>query len=204
MITGAKYWNDRGKAFFIQTDNPTDSLLRKVLKKFDPYYLETCGPTASCSCLAALGYNLEIQTPGGYKPQPEEVLQDWLNDPNTAGIREGIRKGVGYLPGNRIPQFYPEAVHQVFNVKGAIFSWSGTSWDKITKYLQEGKTVQLCLKRPGHYIAAVAFDDETGEIVFNDPWPQRRGLVNGGFNEHLDREEFSRNIQGYCIVYKGP
>lgn len=200
MIIGAKFWNDKERTYLIQTDNPTDSLLRKILKKFDPYYLETCGPTAACICLAALGYNLKILTPGGYIPQPEEILQDWFNDPNTKTIREQIRKGVDYLPGNRIPQFYPTAVKKVFGEKiDAGFSWNGNKWEIIFNHLKFGCAIQLCLKKPGHYIAALAFDEQ--EIIYNDPWPDRKGLNNKGFNERMEIEEFKKNVQSYCIVY---
>lgn len=202
MIKGAKFWNDKERTYLIQTDNPTDSLLRKVLKKFDPYYLETCGPTAACICLAALGYDLKILTSGGYIPQPEEILQDWCNDPNTKQIRERIRKGVDYLPGNRIPQFYPEAARQVFGKQiKSQFSWSGNNFTYVQNYLESKCAIQLCLKKPGHYIAALAFDEDTQEIIYNDPWPNRRGLKYKGFNERMEIEEFKKNVQSYCIVY---
>ena len=79
MITGAVYWNDPNK-WYVQTNNPSEELLRKINKKD---FLETCGPSAGVNCAAVHGFDLEIKCPGKYKPQPEEVLSDWFNDPRN-------------------------------------------------------------------------------------------------------------------------
>lgn len=197
-IKGAPGWDDRENTFFTQTNNPTEAMLKKKLKERGGY-LETCGPTAAVMCLAALCYDLDIICKGAYRPQPEEVLTDFLNDPRNATELEKVRKGVGHIPGNRIPQFYPIAVEKVFNARGQ-FRWLH-NFDEIENLLVSGRTVQLCLKKPGHYIAAVAFDLDTQEIIYNDPWPARSGLKNGGFNERMSRDEYDRNVQGYIVAY---
>ncbi|MBN1699416.1 MAG: C39 family peptidase [Spirochaetales bacterium] len=201
MIKGARRWNDRYETFYTQTNNPTEGLLKKLVKKLTAGWLETCGPTAACSCLAAVGYGLSITTPGGYSPQHEEILSDFLNDPRNYAKLEEIRKGVEHIPGNRIPQFYPFAVKEVYGAKGKFMWLKGL--EEIARILQSGKAIQLCLKKPGHYIAAVAYDDETNEIIFNDPWPQRSGLKKGGFNERMDRREYETNVHSFIVVYEG-
>ncbi len=195
MIYGAKFWNDRDR-FYSQENNPTEQLLKK---REEDSWLESCGPTAAVNCLAALDYNLKILCPGPYRPQPEEILMDFLNDPRNRAELEKIRADVlnAHL-GNRIPQFYPHAVKQVFGAIG-VFVWI-SGYVKTISYLKHGAALQLCLVEPGHYIAAVAYDDESSEIIFNDPWPA--GVGGDGFNRHLDSAEFDRNVKKFAIIYK--
>jgi hypothetical protein len=86
----------------------------------------------------------------------------------------------------------------VFGVK-ATFQF-GNDFNKIASYLANGNAVQLCLINPGHYIAAVAYDDEKQEIIFNDPWPGRFADQNG-FNRRMGRAEVAANVKTFFIVY---
>lgn len=198
MIYGAPYWSDRDR-FYIQENNPTEQLLRK--RKEEESWLESCGPTAAVNCLASLGYDLTITCPGPYKPQPEEVLMDFFNDPRNYDVLEKIRVDVlDVHPGNRIPQFYPYAVKQVFGAVGT-FAWV-SAFKKIVQYLKRNYAVQLTLIDPGHYIAVVAYDDSTEEIIYNDPWPSSRS-DDDGFNRRMDAETFQSNVKNYAIIYYG-
>lgn len=202
MIKGAVNWN-KTSAYYIQTNNPSEELLRKTQEdQGRSGYLETCGPTAAVNCLAALGYNLNIICPGEYKPQPEEVLSDFLNDKANYEQFKRIRENLdpAYMPNNRVPQYYPWSVLQVFNAK-ALFFWK-KSWLYVTEKLTEGDAIQLCLIRPGHYIAAVAYDLDTNEIIYNDPWPGRH-KDGSGFNKRMKRDEYEENVNGYFIIYTG-
>jgi hypothetical protein len=60
----------------------------------------------------------------------------------------------------------------------------------------------LCLVKPGHYIAAVAFDGGAREIIFNDPWPGRFKDGNG-FNRRMGEAECKANLKPFRIVYGG-
>ena len=185
MIYGCKHWNDRD-CFYIQTNNPTEEILQKSKVK---NYLETCGPTSAVNCLAAMGHNIVIDTPGGYKPQPEEVLTDFFNDPNNYHDLQEERKNVDpddYL-GNEIPQYYPLAVKRVFGVRAR---YDYVNFTEIAEYLKEGLACQICFKKPGHFVAAVAFDDDKKEIIYNDSM--------GTFNVRLKNGD---NLKNYCIVY---
>ncbi len=197
MIHGAKFWADPDK-YYCQTNNPTEQLLKK---RKGEGWLESCGPTAAVNCLAAFGYNLKIYCPGPYKPQPEEVLMDFFNDPRNYEELEKIRHDVDPVsfPGNRIPQLYPFAVKQVFNADGT-FVWL-SSFRKLAAYLKLGCAAQICLVEPGHFIAVVAYDNKTDEIIFNDSWPDRFADGNG-FNRRLDIDEFDRNVKKFAIIYK--
>jgi hypothetical protein len=196
MIKGVKYWNNRDY-YYTQTNNPTEELLRK---RSDKGWLVSCGPTAAVSCVAAMGFNVYCGCPGEYRPQIEEVLMDFFQDPRNY---EALRKARPDTPpemwhGNEVPQFYPVAIKGVFGVR-CRFEY-GSDFDRVIGYLNEGNAVQLCLVKPGHYIAAVAFDDQTQEIIYNDPWPGRFADGNG-FNRRMAEREYKANIKSYRIVY---
>lgn len=190
MIKGVKFWSARD-CYYTQTNNPTEEILRK---RSDGGWLVSCGPSA------AVGFNVFCGCPGEYKPQSEEVLMDFFNDPRNYAALKAIRPDTppDVWHGNEVPQFYPLAVQGVFGVK-AVFEW-GKELGKIAQYLQAGKAVQLCLVKPGHYIAAVAYDDEKREIIFNDPWPGRFADQNG-FNRRRIEAELNSNVKPFRIVY---
>ncbi|NVP23961.1 hypothetical protein [Treponema phagedenis] len=195
MIKGVKFWNAR-ECYFVQTNNPTEEILRK---RSDGVWLVSCGPSAAVTCIAAMGFDVEVKTPGGYAPQSEEVLMDFFNDPRNYPTLQKVRPETppDVWHGNEVPQFYPVAVTAVFGVK-ARFEWRAV-FETVASELQNGKAVQLCLKKPGHYIAAVAYDDVADEVIFNDPWP-RRFKDGNGFNRRLSKADFS-NVKPFRIVY---
>lgn len=194
MIKGALKW-DQKDAYYVQTNNPTEALLRA---KDDTSWLESCGPTAAVNCLAARGCNLVIKTPGTYRPQPEEVLMDFFNDPRNKRKLNGVRVIGDDIPENRVPQFYPLAVFSVFGVRSR-FKWGLTFGDVVAR-VSGGSPVQVCLKNPGHYIAVVAYDDVEHVLIYNDSWPERFADKNG-FNREMTIEDFSSNVQSYFIIY---
>lgn len=195
MIRGAPHWNDRNY-YYVQTNNPTETILKKI--RFDDW-LESCGPTAAVNCIAALGYDVLITCPGEYRPQPEEVLTDFFNDPVNAQKLKQIRDiDYAYLPKNRVPQLYPYAIEKVFDVP-SFFKWTNDFSD-IADCFYVGKTVQLCLENPGHYIAVVAYDEDSDELIYNDSWPDRFKDGNG-FNRRLSQAEHKNNVKPYAVIY---
>lgn len=207
MIRGAHYWDVRD-TFYTQTNNALEELLRKrpaTCPKcghefvFSP--LESCGPTSAVNCMAALGYDLAVDCPGPWRPQPEDVLADWFNDPRNYSKMQAARTDITPrdLPGNRVPQYYPLAVKDVFGAR-CDFAWIN-SLGRISEYLAKGYALQLCYKSPGHYVAAVAWDDESAEIIYRDPWPGRTGT--DGYNLRMGQEEYEIEVQPFALVYVG-
>lgn len=201
---GTKFWNDR-EHYYTQENNPTEEYNRLVGLG---HVLETCGPSACVGAIASMGHSVEIQCPGEFRPQPEAVLMDYFNDPRNAEKLRRVRDLKGLkIPMNRVPQYYPVAVWDVFRVK-AHFKL-GVSWRVITASLDLGYAVQICLKQPSHYVSVVAYTPDViehgecvsqGHLLFNDPWRGRFADKNG-FNRRMDKKELQDNVKGYRIVY---
>lgn len=187
MILGAAHYDDRTR-YSIQTNNPTEQILRK---RREANWLESCGPTAAVNCLSALGHDVRISTPGVWEPQPEEVLLDWFFD-----YRNDHFTGPYDMP-NRVMSLYAPAVYSVFGVTVRV---ADLNLDLLAAYLKEGGAVQLLLHEPGHYIAAVAWDEGTEEVLYWDSWPQRFPDGNG-FNRRLCADEFKANAHPTGVVY---
>ena len=200
MITGVRFWDNR-EHMFVQSNNPTEEQLRK---HGVGSWLETCGATAAVMCLAVLGWDLTIRCPGIYRPQPEEILADWLNDPRNYGELRKARPDWNpeAAPGNRVADYYPRAVAAVFAAHAEYIPQINLGG--IVAEILAGRSVQLCLMPPGHYVAGVAYDHETEQIVYHDPWPGRKTEWHGnGFARQLLTAERVA-VQPYAVVYQPP
>lgn len=188
--------------FYAQDNNPTEALLKKFMGKLIKGWYETCGPTAACNCMAAFGYNLNIVAPSGIPNiiQPEEALSDMMNDPRFRAEREKVRAGVEKIPGGRVPQLYPWAVKKLFGAE-ANFSF-GCVWGAIINLINLDRTIQVCLKKPGHYIAVVGYDRVKNEIIYKDSWLSNPMNKNGGVNERMSQADFEKNTYNYKVVYR--
>lgn len=195
MITGTRNWQSI-ESFYKQDNNPIEAFLKSTLGDRDSW-LESCGPTAACNCLASMGHNLKIICPGDYSPQPEQTLMDFFNDPRNKSDLNTVRIVGDDIPENRVPQYYPMGVRKVFRAK-AKFMW-GLDFDGVMAYVTKGFAVQICLKKPGHYLAVIAYDDTKVELVYNDSWNERDGK--SGWLRRMGRTEFRENVQTYFIVY---
>lgn len=194
MIYGAKKWNDR-TTFSIQTNNAIEAILKKIGA---PHWLETCGPTSAVNCLDALGWNTRIGLPGGGTVQSEDVLTLWLNDIKNRNEEKRARTNIepeAFL-GNEIPQYYPAALFAVFGVLAQYVE--GYTFESVASELKNGRAVMLCLKNPGHFIAAVAYDEEMQEIIYRDPWPGRTGT--DGFNLRMKEDEYGANVKTFAVI----
>lgn len=199
MVIGLKKWNIKD-TYFIQTNNPTEEILRKEDGKG---FLETCGPTAAVNCLAARGNNIEIICPGSYEPQPEEVLNDYFHDPRNYPKLKEVRSSIdpSKFFNNRVPQDYQVAIPDVFGVK-ASFEWKNIQG--IDELLKNNIAIMLCLKDPGHYIAVVAYETESKEVCYRDSWPNNYWPKNlkgtSGFNRWIPIETLQKNLSSYRVL----
>jgi hypothetical protein len=194
-IIGCSRWNDPN-AFYDQLNNPTEH----VLKLRSGTRLETCGPTASLNCQSSVGVGVDFETPGGYAPQPEEVLTGWFNDSRNFLRMRNAWKGLdpGLVPGNEVAQWYPLGVYEVFGNRcdfvGALTP------QQAVDHLRQGRAIQTCLRNPGHFIALVAFDQAKDEFILKDSWGSRwpRG---DGFCQRMSVREWQINSRPVNLVY---
>lgn len=187
MIRGALNYQER-YLYSVQTNNPTEAMFKK---RREASWLESCGPTAAVNSLSALGHRVTVTTPGGWEPQPEELLLDWFHDYRNAEILGS------YEWPNRVMSLYEPAVLSVFGVQCRVIN---LTWGSLTDHLAAGQAVQLLLKQPGHYIATVAYDDEKDEVLFWDSWPQRFA-DSDGFNKRMGKDEYEVNTHVTGVLY---
>ena len=71
----------------------------------------------------------------------------------------------------------------------------GNPWipTKIIEELKLGRTLQVCFKNPGHYVALVNYEEETDKIVYNDSLK--------GFNLRAQSSGFLSLLEPYAILY---
>lgn len=191
MIKGAKNWNNRKKVYRIQNNN-----LFEILKDG----LWFCGPTSGAIAHDAVDSSIEKNPYGGdWLIQKEDYISScFLTEVNWKEFKKIRKLNLKKYPPYTVPQYYPWVIKKVFG-REASFHWGGT-YEKITKLVWDGNAVQICLKEPGHYIVAVAYNDETGELIYHDPWPDRHP-DRDGFAKRMSQDEFKRNVEDYYILY---
>jgi hypothetical protein len=127
-----------------------------------------------------------------------------LNDPRNYGELRKARPDWNpeAAPGNRVADYYPRAVAAVFAARAEYIPRIDLAGIKAE--LAAGRALQLCLMPPGHYVAAVAWDRATEEIVYHDPWPGRKPQWNGdGFCRRMVGTEEAA-LQPYVVSYWPP
>ena len=203
MIKGTARWDDRG-TFSVQTNNAVETILSKKLPKdsrgISVGWLEDCGPTAAVNVLDSMGRATPVRTPGGWYPQPEDVLAMWFNDPRNYAEQKAARPGIdpAAFLGNEVPQFYPAAVAGVFGVSCQFLE--GQTFEWLASMVSGGMGAMICLKDPGHYLAVVAFDNISNELIYRDSWPGR--TKTDGFNLRMSKAEFKANVKPFVIIFK--
>lgn len=195
MIRGARLWDQENRFDLDQTDNSIEQALKRYGARVSAV---TCGPTAAVNCLLAIDAQVDVETSGGWNPQPADVLALWFHDernwPTLRAVREETDPESTIYSPHEVPQYYPAAVEAVFGAR-CEFLWLN-KFESVVNRLIVGMAVQLCL--PGHYVAAVAYDNEVDKIIYHDSYPKGRS----GFAKWLDRETYSRECQPFALVYR--
>ena len=193
MIRGVRLWNDR-KTFSIQTNNAVEAILRR-LSDDGRGYLESCGPTSAINILDAMGVETRSPSVTGAIIQPEDFLTLWMNDPANRPTGTPDTR-----PTNEYAAAYPNAIEKIFGVKVTFIT--KPKYESISALVSSGQGAMLCLITPGHFIAVVAYDEDTQELIYRDPWPAR--TKTDGFNLRMGRAEFESNVKPYAVIFGGP
>lgn len=207
-VIGTALWNDRGE-FNIQTNDPLEQLYRKLVDQIRLKYpevhwghLESCGVNACTNCLAVTNQGRKriiewTKTPGGYVQQLPHLLIGFLNDPKNYDLMRKCRENLdpAKIQGNRVPQYYTLLAKKFLGIP-AHFEW-GCDFEKVKQIVSEPYPVQLCYRKPGHYVTAKAWDKKDNFLYSDNSWP--RG--GDGFNEKIRPEDFA-NIHDWLIWYE--
>lgn len=189
-IIGAKNWR---LEYYTQNNNAVEHILKAYKAQ---YILVSCGPTAAVNCIRALGIDPAAKTSGGWDLQPEDALMLWFHDRRNFGKMSKIRPETSpeftdYSP-NEIPQYYPLAVKEVFKVN-ATFRWVA-DFKVLADFVAAGVPAQISIE-PGHYLALLAYDTDTKEIIYNDP------LSNRGKHLRMDEKMYIEKAKPFAITY---
>lgn len=203
-IFGLDFWNDRDR-HYSQDNNPTDiQLYKDEVEEGGKIegWLETCGPSMLTTLCHCAGYDVGIKTPGIYRPQPEETLADYFNDDRNYGKFKAIRDDLNFyvVQGNRVANLHALAVKEVFNANATFFL--KRSYEDVIVDLLHRRGCGICLKDPGHYLAVVAYDRKTKELIYHDSHPGR--TKTDGFALRMSEEEYRRNVQDCVTVVRSP
>lgn len=182
MIYKTKYMHDASRCNFSQKNNAIEKLL-------DSY--ETCGTTACMSALNSLGYRTNIFD----GVQEEDYCTCFLNNENNYKVFRDIRSNLDPrdIPGNRVPQYYPYMVGRLFEADADFFM--GNVKSNTIENLKLLNSVQICFDRPGHFVAAVGYDEDMKEVIYNDPLY--------GFNKRFNENRFGE-FRNWGIIYFPP
>lgn len=209
MIQGALNWENKD-ALYCQENNAWETA--------EPG-LDQCNTTMDANGRAAVVKDFEeyLSKPniygGTFHAQPEDDIGNFYRDPRNWPLLLKIRDlplGIGkgqYRP-ERIPQYHPAAMKAVFNLS-CLFFPGGATFEKIASLVWEGNAVGLCLKEPGHYICAVAYDAGMYQIAFKDPWSgnpwpgtrQDPCIPDQNNNKWMTKDDF-KNIEGFYLLYE--
>lgn len=182
MIVGAPHYNDP-KAIFNQRNNAVERILKKMGAR---EWLVSCGGESSAICNYAKNGGPEyVDLPGGGRLQVGDAIVLWMNyEANQPALNKVRNVGDGPFLGNEIMQWIPLAVDKVLG--STVFHKDDLQWDGLVLELGRGNSVQLGQIQPAHFIAAVAYDSQEGEVLCIDP--------NGGINRRLRADEYARNF----------
>jgi len=187
------------KIRYEQTRNSVEAMILRILKERlrkdnKPIgYLESCGACAFCCLMEGMGYLQSkdyFTFPAGARVQMDDAVMLYLNDPD---------RGYSEIMRNRLAMAYRAAAWDLYNVSAKIVD--PCTFDMMVAELKKGHGVQFCLENPGHWLAAIAYDDVHREIVYMDSWGSRPGLKNGGVNERLTEDEYKSNVKKFMVVY---
>ena len=199
-----------------QTNNTTEEIIRKIkhemikkLKKNIPKkywnilnkqtgYLELCGHSAFLCIMQGMKF-LPEKYNNGFKlgnlyAQMEDIVASISNQRRYNRL---FHSGNGM--DNRYLDTYPVLARELFGCKAEVIT--DLSFFDILEYLWNGIGVQLWLREPSHYIAAISANKIEALLKYNDSWGSRKGLKNRGLHEIMDLEEYRNNVHPYAIVY---
>lgn len=214
---GIKHWEGvlvKGKKVSIrydQTKNSAEALIKKttaeinkmlgVNNKIRRGYLESCGMSALACEMEGLEYapvDKPIQFPTGKTIPLDDGLMTFVNLPSNDKLFQA-----GDVFDNRYWDTIITAAKECFGCDAYLQRFD-KDFDFLSVELERGNGVIICLDEPGHYLALIAYDQESDEIIYHDSWGSRNMgcpvLTNKGRYERLNRGDMF-NVRSKCAIF---
>lgn len=187
-----------GNQYYIQTNNASAYLLRAYMGRIR---FIACGPESAAMGFDIAGQDMSIFTPG---EQPGDAIINIFHDPKHLPKYKAARGDDTFYKkysANEIPQIYPAMSEIIFGEKVCSFHW-GNTFEQIKESIDTGSPVMLCGRFPcgGHYVLAVGYDEKTGDIIFNDPYP-RQWPDKKGYRRRMSPEFQKKKLKGFRVVF---
>src|SRR5574344_397818 len=185
MIRGAYNWNNQNIRY-----NQENRIIEKFLadlkyaKKLD-FWLESCNVCACACSVEAVGATWKSNLPainGSYILTQADLLFDYIYS-STYGkwSRDGVCE-------NEVPEHLTAAINAMSTAKAELHTYLSAA--ETVEAMKEAVNTEhaavfsyLTDYGSGHYIVAVAFDDETNEFICYDSWSENKHCKNGGAKE---------------------
>jgi hypothetical protein len=182
MIIGAKYWDQPFSYEISQRGNALYYVSNKAYNEGRVGWtnkLRWCGPSQAALLFSLMkGYKWlsDKCMTGETRFQPEDIIGLWFHEKSNFQLMREIDPAFDNEQeyANYWMKFYPLMSHKLFKIRGTFIDGQVMPV-QFKAILQEGGTVQLCLKDPGHYIGVGAYDTERKTYHCYDTWPERAG-----------------------------
>jgi hypothetical protein len=186
-IYGAKNWNlkarDGSSIFFAQTRSCFEHVLYAdhIAQYSDGDFvkaLETCSMHSAVNALLACfpgdPESIVVGPPGGSAQiRLPDYLMAYVNTPSHFQEFSTILPGVDLskVEVNEYRQIIPYAMRQVFGSPAVAVQ--GHTKDSVIGLLKQGKALEVGLVHPKHFVAILAYDDQSDEFIYCDPDDRR-------------------------------
>lgn len=184
--------------YYNQTNNASAFILRAYRGRIG---FIACGPESAAMGFDIAGQDMSIFTPG---EQPGDAILNIFHDPKYLPkymkVR-GNKKFYEKYSANEIPQIYPVVSEIIFGKKVCSFKW-GKTFPQIRNHIDQDEPVMLCGEFPcgGHYVLAVGYDESTGDIIYNDPYPDQWPDKNG-YCRRMPPDFQKEKLKGFRIIF---
>jgi hypothetical protein len=205
MISGTYNWNNQNIRYD-QKIRIIEKFLAdlKTSKKLD-FWLESCNVCACACAVEAVGASWKSNLPsinGDFILSQADLLFDYIYSASYGKWRDdGICE-------NEVPEHLAAAIGAMSTAHAELhtFTTAAEAAAEMKGAVQKGHAAvfsYLTDYGSGHYIVAVAFDDETNEFICYDSWADNRHCRNAGVKERYSVNFMAERARTRFIdVYK--
>jgi hypothetical protein len=197
MIHGAYNWNNQNIRY-----NQENRIIEKFLadlkaaKKLD-FWLESCNVCACACSVEAVGASWKCNLPainGNFILMQADLLFDYIY---SSAYGKWSRDGVCE---NEMPEHLTAAIIAMSTAQAELHTY--TTAEEAVIAMKEAVNIghaavfsYLTDYGGGHYIVAVAFDEDTDEFICYDSWAENKHCKNGGVKERYTTDFMKKRVR---------